>query len=317
MREHSVKEGHSLRFGWAAVLGLGLVLSACGGGGGSDKSERLPGTRISVIGLEEGVEVDPAMRGVEVRLPKPYANEAWPQAGGYASHAMHHLALSANPQRVWRTDIGAGSESTRRILSQPVVANGVIYASDSEWGVSATDARTGDRLWRIELKDREEKKDSAMGGGVAYHDGRVYVSSGVGFTAALDARSGEELWRTTFEVALRGAPTVADGQVYVITHDNQLFALEADTGDQLWSFVAISEAAGMLGAASPAVSGDVVVAAFSSGELIALRADNGNAVWRDSLTRTGRMTALSTLNDIDGHPVIDRGLVFGVGHSGR
>lgn len=37
----------------------------------------------------------------------------------------------------------------------------------------------------------------------------------------------------------------------------------------------------------------------------------------DLLTRTGRATPISTLNDIDGHPVIDRGRVFAVGHSGR
>lgn len=81
--------------------------------------------------------------------------------------------------------------------------------------------------------------------------------------------------------------------------------------------VGIVENAGILGSASPAVSGDTVIAAFSSGELFALQADNGRVNWQDALSRTGRLTPLATLADIDGQPVIDRGRVFAISHAGR
>ena len=68
---------------------------------------------------------------------------------------------------------------------------------------------------------------------------------------------------------------------------------------------------------SPAGEGDTVVAAFPSGELYALRAANGQITWQDALSRTGRLTALATLNDIDGHPVIYNGRVYVGNHSGR
>ena len=77
---------------------------------------------------------------------------------------------------------------------------------------------------------------------------------------------------------------------------------------------AITEAATLMGAPAPAIVDDTVVAAFSSGELFALQTLNGRVVWVDSLTRTGRATPISSLNDIDGHPVIDRGFVYAIAH---
>ena len=60
-----------------------------------------------------------------------------------------------------------------------------------------------------------------------------------------------------------------------------------------------------------------MVVGFSSGELNALRAENGRTVWSDALARTGRSTAMAALSDIDASPVIDRGRVYAIGHGGR
>jgi outer membrane protein assembly factor BamB len=59
-----------------------------------------------------------------------------------------------------------------------------------------------------------------------------------------------------------------------------------------------------------------VVAAFGSGELIALRTVNGNDLWNNALSRASRTSALSEIRDIPGRPVIYRGDVFAVSHSG-
>ncbi|MFO0541275.1 MAG: PQQ-binding-like beta-propeller repeat protein, partial [Phenylobacterium sp.] len=66
----------------------------------------------------------------------------------------------------------------------------------------------------------------------------------------------------------------------------------------------------------PAVSGDTVVAAFGSGELIALRAANGNDLWSEALSRASRTNALSEIRDIAGRPVIYQGDVVAISHSG-
>jgi len=64
------------------------------------------------------------------------------------------------------------------------------------------------------------------------------------------------------------------------------------------------------------VAGDYVVAPYTSGELFAIRVENGRPAWNDMLTRTGNVTALSELDDIAGRPVIDRDMVFAISHSG-
>ena len=60
-----------------------------------------------------------------------------------------------------------------------------------------------------------------------------------------------------------------------------------------------------------------MVVPYSSGELVALRANTGEVLWTDNLSRGGPTTALGEITDINGHPVVDRGTVYAVGHSGR
>ncbi|MDA1132846.1 MAG: PQQ-binding-like beta-propeller repeat protein, partial [Proteobacteria bacterium] len=92
---------------------------------------------------------------------------------------------------------------------------------------------------------------------------------------------------------------------------------DAATGAILWSHVGIQEVAGLVGGASAAVVGDLAIAPYTSGEIFALRPENGRVAWSDSLSRTGRLTALAEISDIAGLPVIDRGLAIVVGHAGR
>ena len=298
-----------------AVFGMILALVGCGGD--DDDNIVIEGKRITVMTLDDQLVVDQTLRDTPVALPRPYVNSSWPQAGGEAHHSMQHLALGQSPQVVWHNSVGSGSDDNQRMQTQPVVADGMIFTLDSDWMVSAFDANSGQVIWRYNAKDEDESKDSAPGGGIGYHNGQLMIVLGSGYAAALNATNGALNWRTDFNVALRGAPGIDDHQVYVTSHDNQLYALSATTGDVEWQHSAITEAASLMGAPSPAIMGDTVVAAFSSGELFALQTLNGHVLWSDSLTRTGRATPISSLNDIDGHPVVDRGFVYAIGHSGR
>ena len=61
-----------------------------------------------------------------------------------------------------------------------------------------------------------------------------------------------------------------------------------------------------------------MVAPYSSGEILALRADTGVVAWGEQLVRSsGRISQAGALNDINGRPVIDRGRVYAVSQSGR
>jgi len=276
----------------------------------------LPGERFSVLTLEKSVEADPRLAEIVLQLPRPYLNVEWPQAGGHASHAMHHLALADNIGRIWRTDVGQGSTPNSRITASPVVAAGIVFTLDADTTVTATRAADGLVLWRRNLAPAFEEV-GAMGGGLASEAGVLYVSTPYGDLAALDGSNGALIWAQQLGIPIRSAPTVSGSRVYTITVDNRIQALSAATGEVLWTHEGFNEIASLVGGASPAVDGDTIIVSYSSGEIFALRADNGRESWSDSLSRVGRAAALVQLNDIRGQLVVDRGTVYVVSHSGR
>lgn len=298
------------------VLPLLVSLSLAGCGWFGDKKQPLPGERISVLSLDRQLEPDPALAKIAITLPRPVVNADWPEDGGYPNHAMQHLSLADKLTQAWRTSIGEGASRYTRVLSQPVVAKGRVYAMDGGVQVTALDAATGNRLWQVDLKPEDERGNS-FGGGIAFWNDRLYVSTGYAQVFALDPADGRVIWKSAVPGPVRSGPTVSDGRVFVVTVDNELDVLAADDGRRLWNQNAIPETASLLGSASPAVDGEVVVAAYSSGELYALEVENGRPLWSDNLASTRNVNAVASLADIRGRPVLDRGRVFAASHSGR
>ncbi|HEX4615513.1 MAG TPA: PQQ-binding-like beta-propeller repeat protein, partial [Stellaceae bacterium] len=303
-----------LRSAVALLLLISLGLAGCGLFG--DKKQPLPGERISVLSLDRQLEPDPDLTKIPITLPPPVVNSEWPEPGGYPNHAMQHLALPDTLTQAWRTSIGEGASRYTRVLSQPVVAKGRVYAMDGGVQITAIDAATGNRVWQLDLKPGDQRGTS-FGGGVAYWNDRVFVSTGYAQVLALDPADGRVIWKSTVAGPVRSGPTVSDGRVFVVTVDNELVVLAADDGRRLWNHNAIPETASLLGSASPAVEGEVVVAAYSSGELYALTVETGRPLWSDNFSNTRSVNAVSSLADIRGRPVLDRGRVFAASHSGR
>lgn len=276
----------------------------------------LTGERVSVLTFDQKLTPETEASG-NISLPRPYSNPEWPQAGGYPAHAMYHLALGEEPTELWQASMGEGSGSDTRLMASPIVAGGMAFVYDTAGQVTAVTIADGEEVWQVDLTPEDESSAKGFRGGIAYEAGHIYAATGFGVLAELDAKTGEQRWSRSVGVPLRSAPTVNGGRVFAVTQDNQVFALNAETGEILWNHQGIAESAGLLASSSPAVSGDTVVVAYSSGELFALRVENGRVAWSDTLSRQGRMTPLAALNDISGQPVIDRGRVYALSHSGR
>jgi len=308
-----------VKFILTAALCLSVASCSIFSNDGEEKKNKnkLEGDRIAVLTYEQGLEQNQELANLRVELPAPYANKNWRQSGGNAQNVMQHLALGSNPRKVWSKRIGQGSNGRHSITSMPVAENGRVYAQDSLSKVTAYHAKTGEILWDKNFSQKGETKNIAYGGGLGIGPDALYMTNGYGHIAALNKNSGEEIWRIRVGVPMRGAPTYADGRLFALTHDNQIYALDAKDGTILWNEVGISENAGLVGAASPAVTGNTVIAAYSSGEVYAMRVDNGRVLWSDTLNRQGRLTAMSTLRDVDGSPVIFDSKIYAVSHSGR
>lgn len=219
--------------------------------------------------------------------------------------------------KLWDADIGKKSSRVLKILASPVLDEQRVVTLDAASTVRAFARDNGRELWEQETVP-DNADDNAMGGGVALEGNAVFVTTGFGEVLKLAVDDGRVLWRMFLEQPLRAAPTVAYDTVYVVGIDNKLTALAVDGGRILWTHQGLAEPTALLGAPAAAVRSGYVVVAYSSGEVVALRSDNGRVAWTDTLAaRRANSGSLSTLAAIRGLPVIDRGRVFVTSYVGR
>lgn len=284
------------------ILLLALALAACSHlpswlGGAAPKIEKIPGERLAVIGDERALSPDPTLAAVPVKLPD-----------GQPLGALDKTTSAA---------IGEGEEFERAVAPPPVVAAGMVFAMDAAGNISAHEAANIENIRWQSAGLAEEDSPEALGGGLAYHQGRIYATSGRGWVGAFDAETGKEMWKKQIPASFRSAPRLAGGILFAITLDSQLLALDAASGEVRWAHRGISETAGLMSAAAPAITGSVVIAPYASGEIYALAAESGQPLWGDSLAAAARTEASAGLSGIVGDPVIDAQVVIAASASGR
>jgi outer membrane protein assembly factor BamB len=300
----------------------------------SPRKSALKGERISVMSLDTSLQPDPALKDTPVVLPPPYRNEAWSEPGGFPTNAPYHLEASGPLRQLWTQEAGKGSDKASRLTAPPIVAGGLVFVLDAQERVFAFDAKSGAPRWQLDLAPKGDRSfvneysmglvgtnhgidpTKGFGGGLAFDDGKLFVSTGFGDVFALNASNGRRAWKTPLQVPIVNAPVASAGRVFVSTEDNHFYALAETDGRKLWDHTGISTSAGILESTSAAVAGEYVIAPYTSGEIYALRIQNGRPAWNDMLTSSGGVTALSELDDIAGRPVVDRGMVFAISHSG-
>lgn len=292
-----------------------MTLAACAGDS-NRIGATISGERIDVMEQRRSFLPDEGLQGVKPVLPSEIVNFSWPQVGYDSQHGMPHVQAPSEPRVVWRASVGRGSGSDLKLLARPVAGGGFVFTMDAAGLIRCFDAKTGERKWEWDAAP-EDMDEREMGGGLAFDGDVIYATTGFGRVHALDAATGELRWTKALLSPLRAAPTVADGRVYVMGIDNDLKVLNAKDGEILWHQSGVAESATLMGAASPAVQGDSVVVAYSSGEVLGLRAQNGRVSWNYSLAAPAQIGALPAIADIRGLPVMDRGRVYAISHSGR
>lgn len=295
---------------------LALATALVGGCAGLDllspKEKPLPGERRAVLSTAAEVE------GGGTAAPGPAASAAdWPQPGGNAANAPGHVALAgAGATPAWRTRAVEGlARKNVRASAPPVASGGGIYVYDASGAVTALSAGGG-RSWSASLAPAREGSRTP-GGGVAVAGNAVVATTGFGEIVALDPASGSRLWSYRLDAPARSAPTAAGGKVYVVSAGGTLHAVNLADGSGAWTYAGVADMAGVLSGASPAVSGNIVVVPYTSGEIIALDAASGKMKWADAVTRSTRRLAVSGLSDVAASPVVADGVVYAAGVAGR
>lgn len=319
---HSILSGHSRRA--RARLGAGglvaaLLLSAC-----SEPEVILPGERQDVRSVLQGedpfaVPVDttiPANTSRAISLPAATSNTSWTQAAGTPSTRIGNAALRASPQLAWSAGIGAGDSRKQRITAAPVVTAGRVFTIDAAAQVTAT-STSGATLWTRDLTPASDGGGDATGGGLAVDGSTLYVSLGFGTVTALDIDTGGTRWTQDIGSTGSGAPTVYGDLVYFTSGDDLGWALNKSDGRILWQTGSSTSVNNVLGAPAPAVSPEIAVLAFGSGEVQGLFRQGGLDRWSASVVgkRPGR--ALANISDVTSAPVISGDTVYVGNQSGR
>ena len=298
-----------------------------------EKIAQLPGKRISVMPEKEKIPGELADATQPIALPPERLNDTWSQPGGEANNSPGNLTLSGGIHQTWSADAGAGTSKSGRVSASPIVAEGRIYALDAAGSVSAFSLSGGSAVWRASLEptvDNSKKVSfnasnlfslggtdgGGYGGGLAADGGKIFAASGFGTVIALDPSSGKRIWEKTVGAPIRSSPTATAERVFVVTTEGRIICLSAVDGTELWSARGLPQQASLTLNASPAVEGDVVVAPFPSGDILALKISDGSSLWTENLARARTTSQLTALSDA-ARPVIDNGVAFAIGHGGR
>lgn len=303
-----------LRLSWAGPLSLCVLLAACG-----ERELILDGERLDLRASLTGADAaaSPQTPGsAPFRAPAEQANADWTHLRGTPAHSLENPAISAIRGPIWTVEIGRGNSRGHRITAAPVLADGRIFTLDSRARITAV-STGGQVLWSADMTPPTERADDASGGGLAVSGARLYATSGFGLLAAFDAATGAMVWTQDLGAVATGAPTVLDGRVFVSARDGRGWAVDTADGKVLWEVAATRSRSGVIGGPSPAATGQAVVFAFGSGELIAADPASGQQIWTNYVVgeRPGRVAA--RIGDITGAPVIVGGRVFAGNNSGR
>lgn len=309
---------HTRRLSYALLIPV-LFLGACAAFDSTPEETIMAGERISILDLQE--ELRPSTNKMALKnivVPPMRINKDWQQNGGMPQHVMQNLSLGSADQitQIWKSSIGAGSSKNIPLMAQPVVTAAKVFTLDTKSNVRAFHNQTGELLWNSNIKP-ESEKESVISGGIAFAGDVLYVTSGYNEVLALNPNNGEIYWRTAISAGSRAAPTIHNGRVFITALNNNAIALDAKSGKVLWEYEGVGETTGLLGAASPAADDRVIIFAFSSGDLVALRAENGSSIWSDNLSNSLRLGGMSGLSDIRGLPIINGDMVLAVSFGGK
>ena len=206
-------------------------------------------------------------------IPPPLATSPALDA---AASTSRRSAASCSRSAARPASASGATASARAPSPRPCSSDGTLYFGAEDGTLTALDARTGHRRWRV-------KVGGAVKGSPAYSGGLLVVGSYDGHIYGFNARTGARRWRTSGLGRYGGleqghfysTPTIAYGRVYIGSTDGRVYSLVASTGKIAWT-----AQTGSYVYAGPAVVHQEILIGSYDGWFYAFNARTGARRWR-------------------------------------
>lgn len=212
-------------------------------------------------------------------------------------------------KKAWSTRVGDGSELLRLNL-MPAGDGKRIYAASHDGNVVAYDPQTGKKQWENELEIR-------LSAGPGVGEGLVVVAGTDGDVVALKSEDGSVAWRRNVVGEMLSVPLIRNGMVVIYTIDGRLMGMSSLTGRDAWVIEQDLPALTLRGSSTPRIAGDLVIAGFDNGRMLAATLANGETQWEAMLSPPTGRSDLERLSDVDGSIAVIGQDVYAAGFQGR
>ncbi len=208
---------------------------------------------------------------------------------------------------LWEANAGSGTKGSRLEMS-PALDSQSVYTADIKGRIMAFDRATGKKLWETDL-DKKNSYNQILSG-PAVGEGILAVTNKDAQLIVFSTSTGEKMWQKTLSNEVLAPPTIAESKVFVKTVDGNLTAFDAQSGNKVWTYSHGTSPLIMRAGSSAQTLFGIVIAGFSDGKLVGLRADTGQILWEKSMATPEGANDVARMADIDANPIISDSVVY-------
>jgi len=195
---------------------------------------------------------------------------------------------------------------------RPLLIGNRVYSIDTGGTIIGIDADKGRKLWKFDT-------DLAPITGLA-GNGQILIATSRDGDIIAYRETDDELelaWETRVVSEIRATPVIDNDQVFVRSVDGKLRSLAIADGSEQWVVSRRVPALSLTGNSKPLVHGELVLAGFDDGKLIAYDRASGKIRWESTISVPGGRTEIERLVDVDGNFVIRDGVIYVASFQGR
>ncbi len=212
-------------------------------------------------------------------------------------------------EELWSVDVDDGVDDHYLLLT-PAITERWAYAASYDGEVVKLNREDGEEVWEIETEHK-------ITGGVGAGYGVVVYGTDNGEAVALSEENGSEIWKVELSGQILATPAVGASRVVVQTMDGRMHALNRETGKKEWLYDTPIPNLTLRGSSSPIIVGEVTLAGFANGRLVAVKTENGGVGWEYPVSEPQGRSELERLVDLDGRFWVARNVVYAATYQGK